>query len=224
MVKFTIQEQTYKIPERFTIQQWKQLMKWDYERKEHWPRIIHEATGAPLEYLNTVAEDSLELGVVFIASNVGKRKETKIKDFNTISFGEWVDLDVYLNMGVDKYITEILTTLEVKTKQADEALWVIEKYTEWRLFIYKQYSKLFGLDGPTSDEPAEAQTGMEVARSWYKIIVNLAGDNLLNIDAVTDEPLKKVLNFMALQKERQLEEKERQLKQQRQYDLRRNSK
>ena len=223
MVKFTIDEKQFKIPERFTIQQWKELMKWDYERTAHWPRIIHEATGAPIEYLNQVAEDSLELGIIFIATNIGKRKECKIKDFTTISFGEWVDLDVYLNMGIDKHITEILQILEVNTKQVDEALWVIEKYSEWRLFIYKQYSKLFGLDEPTG-EATEGQSPQEVARAWYKIIVNLAGDDLLKIDAVTDEPLKKVFNFMALKKEKQLEETERQLKQQRQYDLRRNSK
>ena len=46
---------------------------------------------------------------------------------------------------------------------------------------------------------------LKIAKGWYKIIVSLANDNLLDIDRVTDEPLKKVLNFMALQKEKQIE-------------------
>ena len=36
------------------------------------------------------------------------------------------------------------------------------------------------------------------------------------MDEVTAQPLKKILNFMALQKEYQMEERERQLKEQRQ--------
>ena len=62
---------------------------------------------------------------------------------------------------------------------------------------------------------------MQVARSWYRVIVGLAKEDILNIDAVTNEPLKKALNFMALQKEKVLEEQQRQLQQKRQYDLQR---
>jgi hypothetical protein len=60
------------------------------------------------------------------------------------------------------------------------------------------------------------------ARSWYKIIVGLANGDLLKIDEVTQQPLKKTLNFMSLQKEQQLEENQRKLKERRQYDLQRN--
>ena len=62
---------------------------------------------------------------------------------------------------------------------------------------------------------------MQVARSWYKVIVSLANRNILNMDAVTDQPLKKALNFMALQKEEALEEQQKQLQQKRKYDLQR---
>ena len=63
---------------------------------------------------------------------------------------------------------------------------------------------------------------MQVARSWYKVIVGLAGEDILKIDEVTEQPLTKALNFMALQKEKVMEENERQLQKQRQYDLQRN--
>ena len=63
---------------------------------------------------------------------------------------------------------------------------------------------------------------MDVARSWYKVIVALAQDNILRIDEVTEQPLKKVLNFMALQKEKVMEENQKQLQQKRQHDLQRN--
>lgn len=220
MVKFTIEEKQYEIPDRYTVKQWQEIISWDFEHKAHWPRIIATATGAPLEYLKEVQEDSLELGIVFIATVINQRTETKIKDFNTITFGEWVDLDIYLNYGTDKYIEEILEILSPETTMADEALWVIEKYSEWRLFIYKQYTRLFGLDEPQGDaEP----TKTDIAKSWYEVIISLANEDLLNIDAVTDQPLKKALNFMAWKKEKQLEEQQRILKEKRRYDLQRNS-
>ena len=221
MVKFTIAEKEYKIADRFTVSQWKEMMKWDFEHKPHWPRIIQAATGAPLEYLEEVMEESLELGIVFIATVINQRRETKIKDFNTITFGEWIDLDIYLNWGADKHIDEILELLSPKTTMADEALWVIEKYSNWRLFIYKQYSRLFGLDEPEGDSEG---TRTDIAKSWYNVIISLANEDLLNIDAVTEQPLRKAFNFMAWKKEKQLEEQQRQLKERRKNDLLRNSK
>ena len=221
MVKFTIADKEYKIAERFTVSQWKDIIKWDFEYKPHWPRILSTATGAPLEYLEQTVEESLELGIVFIATVINQRKETKIKDFNTITFGEWIDLDIYLNWGADKHIDEILQLLSPDTTMADEALWVIEKYSTWRLFIYKQYTKLFGLD--EISEGGDGQTG-DIAKSWYEVIISLANEDILNIDAVTEQPLKKALNFMAYKKEKQLEEQQRQLKQRRANDLLRNSK
>ena len=221
MVNFTIAEKQYKIADRFTVSQWKEMMKWDFEHKAHWPRIMQVATGAPLEYLERVVEESLELGIVFIATVINQRRETKIKDFNTITFGEWIDLDIYLNWGADKHIDEILQLLSPETTMADEALWVIEKYSNWRLFIYKQYSRLFGLDEPEGDQEG---TRTDIAKSWYNVIISLANEDLLNIDAVTEQPLRKAFNFMAWKKEKQLEEQQRQLKERRKNDLLRNSK
>ena len=77
------------------------------------------------------------------------------------------------------------------------------------------------LDQAELEGNTEVKDKMNVARSWYKVIVSIAGDNILNIDEVTEQPLKKVLNFMALQKEKVLEENQRQLQQKRQYDLQR---
>ena len=102
-------------------------------------------------------------------------------------------------------------------------MWAIERFAHFRTYTYRQYKTLFGLTDKELDE-AEQKADidkMQVARSWYKVIVSLANDNILNIDEVTEQPLKKVLNFMALQKEKVLEENQRQLQQKRQYDLQR---
>ena len=178
-------------------------MKWDFERESHWPKILAAATGAPLEALEEVAEESLEIGIVFVAAVLNQRRQTEIKDFDTIKFGEWIDLDVYLNYGADKHLQEILDILSPETTMADEALWVIEKYNTWRVFIYKSYATLFGINVLRDSEDEEPQEKpKDIARSWYDVIVTMANEDILNMDAVTELPLKQALNFMAWKKEK----------------------
>ena len=223
MVKFEIDNKRYKIADRLTVAQWVEIMKWDFEYKAHWPKIISAATEAPIEKLEEVSEDSLEIAIIFIATVINQRAKTEIKDFDTILFGEWIDLDIYLNYGADKHMEEILAILSPETEMADEALWVIEKYSEWRLSIYKQYKTLFGLDVMPDDYEETDMAPKDIARSWYDVIIMLSGEDILNMDAVTDQPLKKALNFMAWKKEKTLKEQQEIMKQKRQYDLQRNS-
>jgi len=219
MVQLNVNEKSYQIPERLTLEQWKQVAKWSFEEPTHWPRIISAVTGADHRELELGQDEAVALAVAFIIQLMNTRKEYQIKDFNELTFGEFVDLDVWLTMGIDKHIDDVVKLLGA-TEWADEAMWLIDKYAQFRLHTYRQYRVLFGLDehmdyaenDPTFDP-------LKVARGWYRIIVELANDNLLDIDKVTDEPLKKALNFMAFQKERQIEANLEQMKRQRQKQL-----
>lgn len=222
MVKFTIDNKHYEISDRLTVEQWVEIMKWDFERESHWPKIIAAATGAPLEALEEVAAESLEIGIVFVAAVINQRQKTEIKDFETIKFGEWIDLDIYLNYGADKHMEAILAILAPETEWANEALWVIEKYSEWRLHTYKQYKTLFGLDHLPDEDEEPAEKPKDIARSWYDVILMMADEDVLRMDAVTELPLKQALNFMAWKKEKTLKEQQEILKQKREYDLQRN--
>jgi hypothetical protein len=64
---------------------------------------------------------------------------------------------------------------------------------------------------------------MQIARSWYAVMVQLAGGDILKLDPVAEQPLKKALNMLAYQKQVEREERARQLEIQRKYDLQRNS-
>lgn len=223
MVEITIDNQKYTMPETMAIDTWSAILKWDFEDPKHWPRIVGTAIGCNPLLLQNADEESLELAIIFIATSVQKRVKVACKDFNTLTFGEFVDLEVYLTYGLDKHIKDIMEILDADCQDVAQALWLIDRYVEFRNYTYRQYSTLFGLNQPTDPEAEEEATDpMHVAKSWYKIIVGLAGDNILNIDDVTDQPLKKVLNFMALEKEKQLEEQQRLMKQKRQYDLQAN--
>lgn len=211
MIKIEINNNSYVLPERFTVEQWQAMMLWDFEDPKHWPKILEAALGVPHNELEGDGNEGEVLAISFIISQLNGRVQSPVIDFNKLTFGQFVDLDVYVTLGIEKNLQSMLDVLESDLVYSDEALALIEQYVMWRTSVYRQYKTLFGLNDKDFEEWSEDQEErdpMDTARGWYKIIVELAGDNLLNMDAVTDEPLKKVLNFMALQKEKKLAELE----------------
>jgi hypothetical protein len=64
---------------------------------------------------------------------------------------------------------------------------------------------------------------MGIARGWYAVMVRLAQGDILRLDPVAEQPLKKALNMLAYQKQVDMEEAARQQEISRKYDLQRNS-
>jgi hypothetical protein len=222
-MKLNIGDTHYALKERLTIADWQALMKYDFTNVQDMPYILAAATDMPLQYAKMVPTDLSAIAVGYITELLNRRIQITGKNFEKLTFGEFVDLDVYLNVDIIKHLDDILKILMINTEWADEALYAVEQYSKYRNYVYRQYKQLFGLDDKDFEETQEQVVDrMSVARNWYKVIVSLAENDITKIDEITSYPLKKVLNFMALQKEyRQLEEMER-LKQQRQYDLRTN--
>lgn len=219
-----IDNKAYKFPARLTMDQWAHLVdNFDFHNPEHHPQILNYVTGAPVDQLEKADENTLVLAIALVVQMLNYRVPTNIKNFEEITFGEFIDLDIYLNMGTTKHYKEILEILDVKKEGAEFCMYAIEQYNNYRTFIYRSYKKLFEIEEDEFEGSEDASFDpLQVARNWYKIIVSLAGDDLLRIDQVTDQPLKKALNFMAYQKEKQIEENLRKLQQKREYDLQRN--
>ena len=222
MIKMTIEGQVYKIPAELTVEQWAKAIKFDLGEPAYWPHIINAVTDAPIHLLKDVDEDSLELAVIFIATTMQQREAVEMMNLEAMTFGEWVDLDVYAAFGIDKHFQDILGIIAPEATTAAQGLWALDKYTSFKKFILNQYKELFGIEGNVEDvEEAEEMEPMQVAKQWYKLIIGLAKDDVLKLDDVTEQPLKKVLNFMAHEKEEALKEQERQRQQRLKYDLQR---
>ncbi len=197
----------YQFDDRLTIDQWKSVMQYDFTIAANWPTIIELITGVPKSILVRANKDTLELGAAIIVNMCNQRRQVKITPMDQLTFGDFVDLDSMIAMGTEKHL-DTMAELLTSTKWADEALWAVEQWTNYRMWIFRQYAGLFGLDDvdePTEDDAAPMDKDA-VARNWYKIIVDLANDDILKLDLITEQPLIKTLNFMALRKERQLEE------------------
>ena len=227
MIKLKLNHRTFKLPKRYTIAQWKELIKLDMEEPSNWPKILGIALNRHWYEFAKCDEDSLILGCSLIIHEMGKRKQSKHIDFTKITLGQFVDLDIWLVNGSEKHIDEILDTITVKPiKYIDEALWVIDEYSNFRISTYRSYSGLFGLNDRMEQEDIDPEefNPNKISMGWYKVIVDLADNDLLKLDPTTEQPLYKALTFMSLRKERALEENKRQLNQRRQYDLSRNRK
>ena len=223
-MNINVNDIAYPFKERLTIEDWQTLAAYNFNDEKSYPYIIHHVTGAPITELVAADTAALQLPVALVLELMDRRTEIKGKHVDKINFGEFVDIDVYINMGLEKHVRDICNILLVNTDWADEALYAVSEYDKYRTYIYRQYRTLFGLDDRNFEGEVEVDEvdRAAVAKNWYRIIVSLANDDLTKIDEITNQPLKKVLNFMALQKENRLEEERKQLQQRRQYDLQTN--
>ena len=205
MVTVKVNETKWRIPERVTISEWIDIQTWDVTNEAHWPYVINAISGIPVEEFIDAPEDSMQMFMGFVISATNRRTLKHQPDFNSLNFGEFVDLDCYMALGVEKHIEQILEVMKVDTPWADEALAVIEQFIKWRNTIYKQYKSLFGLEDKDfmDHEPSdEAYDPREVSRGWYQVIVDLAGEDVLKMDRIAEEPLQKILTFLQIKKER----------------------
>ena len=206
-ITVNINEKKWVIPARVTIEEWKELQQWEFTNQAHWPWIVSAISSYDAKEFDGADPDSMQLFIGFLISACNKRTLKVQPDFNQLKFGQFVDLDCFLALGVEKNIVQILEVLGVDTPWADEALAVIDQYVKWRSSIYKQYSQLFGLNEQRSDLPnEEVYNPKEVARGWYMVIIELADNNILEMDRVTEEPLQKTLTFLQIQKEIKIKE------------------
>lgn len=221
MIQINIDNQTYKLPKRLSIEDWQKIARLDIQDHTLWPKIVATAYNAPIHKLIDAPRETLELGLRFILELLQRQTECKKKDLNQMTFGEFIDLDIWLVDGHDKWLHKI-SNLAGDTKWADEALWLCHEAASWRVWIYKQYKELFGLDEANEFSEMfeqEVPSSVEQARSWMQVLYALSNDNVLNINPITELPLRQALNFMAMRKQKVQKQIEEQNQQKRKLNL-----
>jgi len=226
MTKLKLNGRSYGLPKRYTVDEWLQLARLDPSNAYDCTKIVSIGFRIPYWKLHDCDADSMILGAGLVLHNAGTHRECKIKNLSSIKLGEFIDLDILLVGGVEKNLLDILKILsEFPVTYADEALYLVETYSHWRTSVYRQYAGLFDLNKESeADEEEEAWNPNEVARGWYKLLVDLADDDILKLDSVADQSVYKAFTFLSLRKKKILEENFKQLEQKRKYDLQRNHK
>ena len=216
MIKLVVNKKPVNLHEVLTIEQWQAIAQWDLEVPETWINIISTATGHDIDPLRLMSFEERRLAVTAITQSLMVRQPVPLPQFEDITFGQFVDTEYYLALGLQKAIDKITERLEIEANNAPEALWAVEQYIKWRQNLYKRYGALFNSEDIDEADPEETKkwTPEHIAKSWYRIMVDLCNDNLLDMDKLTDKSVIAVLNFMAVRKEKQQEELKRLKKQQ----------
>lgn len=218
-----IDNRTYKFSLNWKVEDYLEMFYKNWELSyqdyltdpEDFDYIINKSIGVPLSVLEKCKLNQKEKLINIISSVRLIESDQKTIDMKELTFGEFVDLDIYFFNNPLKYYKDIMNILSpgwVEYQLNIQDLFkVFNNFLEFRLWLYKQYKNLFGWDEKTDrDESGQLKyTNItEIAGNWFDIICNLSNDDINKIDETTKQPLIKVLNFLARRKTKIDEEKE----------------
>jgi hypothetical protein len=189
-----------------TVGQWQKISRFDMSQPEFWPKIVSTALNMSESELTGAPTEALELAVTLIKHNLewGEAESLTVVPLDELTFGDWIDLDIYFMDGVAKTLHLILKKFAnggVDTAMP-AALEAIKLISSWRKSQFRAYTGLFGeQDFEEGEEPEEASEVVNIRRVWYEVLVGLSGQDPLKIDTVTQLPFRAALNFMAWRKD-----------------------
>lgn len=227
MFDFVINNNTYSVPDDFTLDKWKQLARFDVSSEFSWAYILKEAMNIPDDEIDIIPDKTKSVGVIIIYNvlypnewEVNKEVNGhKLINFDNITLGDFIDLEVLFNKGLRKSIDDISKKLYQMDDTTDITLkqvWgAIQSYIKYRETIFKSYSRLFGID--EENDIKEEVKKISPEYMWYDLIMVLADEKFLNIQEVVKHNVKECFNFLAWKKDK-FEEEKKQLD-----DIRRNS-
>jgi hypothetical protein len=210
-MQLVVDGREYNVPEDFTLGTWEELQKWSTNND----KCLSIAFGLPIETIQRMSEKTKQLGLAFISTAMypdykplnKKIHNGTLINFNEMTLGQFIDLEVFVGRGFTKHIKDIANIL-YQTK-VDNFWFVgdiwggIKSYLKWRITLYNSYKNLFNIDNDIRDEVEDTtDSKTDVAHVWYDTIMILADGKFLNIEAVTDRPLVEALNYLAWNKTR----------------------
>ena len=205
----------YKVPTYLTIGKWSKLQNWMYN-DFNTERIISIAMDMEMSEANKLPDD-IKKTCMFILTNMMLYKDKTpigdMIDFNKMTIGDFIDLEIYIAGGIHNHIDPAFEKLwdgvEYDPDFSAHQIWFgLTKYFNFRKTIFNKYKSLFGLDKQTKKQNDELHitNQNDVARVWYKLLLILANDDFLKLDEVSDKPLIAALNYLAYDKDRKTEE------------------
>jgi len=218
-----IEDTEYKLPLDYTVKQWVNMstaaVNPDF--------MISIGMNMPIDEVGKLPEKTKVMTLALLNAVLKpqwrgltrKIDNGELIDLENITLGDFIDLEVYIE-NYKKHFPEIIGKLygvdkpeECLISQVQPA---VEYYLKWRMLLYKQYSNLFNLDHIDLEADENKQrNNVNPAHAWFDIVMVLADDKFLNMDAVLNQPLIQSLNWLAWNKDKKRKEVELAKKQQR---------
>jgi hypothetical protein len=191
-----------------SVEKWQKIARFDMNEKQYWPKILAVALDIDEIQLRDAPEETLELGVSFIryALEYGEHEKAQVKPLDDMTFGDFIDLDIFMYDGAVKSLHQIIEkfTDKDRTLEMPAALKALQQISNWRKQVYRNFEGLLS-DGEVYDneieEEQEESQAPDPRRIWYSVLVNLAQEDILKMETITQQPFRNALNFMSWRKE-----------------------
>ena len=204
-INIRIGDKTYQVPEEVTAAQWAliSVLPWDQHHtiqtilgvsRFELVKLTPEETQQVYEYCSLALK-----GLQYDDSPMNN------EDFDKMTFGQWVDTDVWAHTDPNVNIVEItnrLTDEDTMDWPLSKAVGLLKAYLKWRAKVYETYANLFGLSDKEEGDVVDKVDQDDIRRIWYEAIMVLSNEDFDKMDAVTDKPLYQALNFLAYKKEK----------------------
>lgn len=211
-MKLIVGDDEYKVPHYLTIEKWCELQKWSLENVNNHDKLISILMGVDILKVMTFPEE-IKQTAIFILSSILFHKEKsnfgELRNFNEFNIGQFIDMEVYIAGGIHNYIEEIVELIWEGVEYdpefpAHEVYDGIQKYFNFRKTIFNKYKSFFGFDENKKNDTT--MTHIDVARTWYQLLLILANGEFLKMNEASEQPLISSLNFLSYDKDKKTEE------------------
>lgn len=225
MLVLEINGKDYRLDPEWTVEAWIALHKFNMQDDFLWAQIISLATGAPLELCAALEYEIKKEAIIVISNNMyptWSQLKTKIDrfeliDFDKLTIGQFIDLEVALGRGVSKNLDWMLSVL-YNCEKTDCLKWNYEwAYAALQTWYVKRKELLESFEDLFDQSEDGDNSGPQVdpAHGWYDLIMVLANEEFSHIERVVERPAIEALNFLAWKKDQarkaQLEQKKQQM-------------
>lgn len=230
---FQIGDETYELPKVLTASEFQAAIAWDLEDIKNHKPFVSIMTQCPIQGLNLLAEDTFNLVLGACVSKLPTDATVnqsigvfQLKDFDGFSFGDFMDVDIYVADGLTNHTVDLVSKLyDMPINTAAKAditkVWgALVALAKWRELVYKEHDEFFELSLVKGDDGPE-MTINNLQLMWYEAVLVLANHQFLNIATVVERPYKEALNFLTWKKNEIAKQQLEQVK--RKYDLQKRS-
>lgn len=216
MNALVIGDKQYELPAEFGLKQWS-----DYQLEKNPVKQLSISMKIPLTEAELVPAETRDL-VLAIVNQLAHPKylalfkeigDHKLLSVNNLTLGQFIDMEVYLSDNPAKHLMDIVKLLyqtdDLKGFTFNNTWAAVEYYLKWRTTLFSQYKNLFNADGDLDeDDEVNASKSQNIAHIWYDIVMTLADNKFLNIDAVVERPVVECFNWLAWNKDNKRREAE----------------
>lgn len=216
----TVGDQKYYVPEKLTVDQFAAIQQFGYDNEKAQKLICATVLKTPLNAFNDVDAEDLAtlLAICLIPLSALEQAEKTIPslDMETLTFGQFVDLDVVSHRGLKQNLPELIAILhevevaEVLDQPIDLYWPAVLEWLDFRSKLYSNYSGFFGIEENDARATGDQEQSLDAARVWYTALMVLAGDDFLKVHQVAERPVIEAMNFLAYVKDKRWRESQEQ--------------